>query len=61
MSEVVFVRSASARVDDVAAEVGEEAGPDLVSVSAGGLVVNGSMAAHQKGLLRAGRRFLYCR
>ncbi|MGY4900538.1 peptidoglycan-binding protein [Streptomyces sp. 900116325] len=56
MSEVVFVRSASAQVDDVAAEVGEEAGPDLVSVSAGGLVVNGSVAAYQKGLLRPGQK-----
>lgn len=55
LAEVAFVSSASARADAVAAKVGDEATGTLLSLDSGSLVVNGSVASYEKGLLRPGQ------
>jgi hypothetical protein len=56
MSEVVFVRSFPAYVEDVRTEVGDEAGEDLLSLSSGALTVEGSVTPQEKGMIRAGQK-----
>ncbi|MEV7289743.1 peptidoglycan-binding protein [Streptomyces sp. NPDC093252] len=55
-SEVVYVSGFPARVDVVNARVGGDIGERPMTVSAGRLVVKGSLAAHEKGLMRAGQK-----
>ncbi|THA73268.1 hypothetical protein E6R60_25305 [Streptomyces sp. A0642] len=55
LAEVAYVPSATARADTVAAEVGDEATGTLLSVSSGALVVNGTLASYEKGLIRPGQ------
>ncbi|MFI9174967.1 peptidoglycan-binding protein [Streptomyces lincolnensis] len=55
ISEVLFVRSFPAYVDDVRAKVGDEAGEGLISLSAGALTVEGSVTLQQKGMIRPGQ------
>ena len=55
ISEVVFVRSFPARVDDVRAKVGDEAGEGLMSLSAGALTVEAAVTLQQKGMIRSGQ------
>ncbi|MZF90117.1 HlyD family efflux transporter periplasmic adaptor subunit [Streptomyces sp. SID5643] len=56
MSEVVFVRSFPAYVEDVRTEVGDEAGENLLSLSSGELTVEGSVTPQEKGMIRAGQK-----
>ncbi|OKK10382.1 hypothetical protein AMK33_14295 [Streptomyces sp. CB02400] len=55
MSEVVFVPSFPAHADEVRAHVGDEATTGLLSVSSGGLTVEGSVTPQQKDLVRPGQ------
>lgn len=55
-SEVAYLSGFPARVDVVNARVGGDVGEKLMTVSAGRLVVKGSLAAHEKGLLRVGQK-----
>ncbi|WLW52271.1 HlyD family efflux transporter periplasmic adaptor subunit [Streptomyces sp. YU58] len=55
ISEVVFVRSFPARVDELRAKVGDEAGEGLMSLSAGALTVEASVTLQQKGMIRPGQ------
>ncbi|MEV3990212.1 peptidoglycan-binding protein [Streptomyces sp. NPDC049837] len=55
-SEVIFLSGFPARVDSLTAKVGGPVGEKLMTVSAGRLVVRGSVGAHEKGLLRAGQK-----
>ncbi|WP_309061569.1 HlyD family efflux transporter periplasmic adaptor subunit [Streptomyces sp.] len=55
MSEVVFVPSFPAYVDDVRAKVGDEAGSDLLSLSSGALTVEGSVTPQEKEMVRPGQ------
>ncbi|MFG2600595.1 peptidoglycan-binding protein [Streptomyces sp. NPDC048462] len=55
LAEVAFVSSAPARADAVTAKVGDEATGTLLSLDSGSLVVNGSVASYEKGLLRPGQ------
>ncbi|WP_244204299.1 HlyD family efflux transporter periplasmic adaptor subunit [Streptomyces africanus] len=56
MSEVVYVRSFPAYVEEVRTKVGEEAGESLLSLSAGALTVEGSVTPQEKGMIRAGQK-----
>jgi peptidoglycan hydrolase-like protein with peptidoglycan-binding domain len=56
MAEITYIRAEPAFVEQVLAQVGDEASGDLVSIAAGDLVVNGSVGAEMKGLLRAGQK-----
>jgi peptidoglycan hydrolase-like protein with peptidoglycan-binding domain len=55
-SEVVFLSGFPARVDSLAVRVGSPATGRALTVSAGSLVVNGYLQAHQKSLVRPGQR-----
>ncbi|GAA3501830.1 hypothetical protein GCM10019016_089370 [Streptomyces prasinosporus] len=55
-SEVVFLSGFPARVDSMTARVGGEVGEKLATVSAGRLVVRGSLGAQEKDLLRPGQK-----
>ncbi|MFJ4688672.1 peptidoglycan-binding protein [Streptomyces sp. NPDC091377] len=55
-SEVVFLSGFPARVDTMNAEVGGEAGEKLATVSAGRLVIKGSLGAQEKDLVRPGQQ-----
>ncbi|MET8584819.1 peptidoglycan-binding protein [Streptomyces collinus] len=55
-SEVVFLSGFPARVDSLAAKVGAEPGEKLATVSAGKLVVNGSLSLQDKGLVHPGQK-----
>ncbi len=55
LSEVVFVRSFPAYIDEVRAKVGDEAGASLLSLSAGALTVEGSVTPQEKGMIRPGQ------
>ncbi|MGC9540903.1 HlyD family efflux transporter periplasmic adaptor subunit [Streptomyces sp. UG1] len=55
LSEVVFVRSFPAYVDEVRTKVGDEAGTSLLSLSAGALTVEGSVTPQEKGMIRPGQ------
>ncbi|WP_327255364.1 peptidoglycan-binding domain-containing protein [Streptomyces sp. NBC_01244] len=54
--EVVFLKGFPARVDAVTATVGATVGEKLLTVSAGDLVVKGTLAQHEKGLVRPGQK-----
>ncbi|MER5882541.1 peptidoglycan-binding protein [Streptomyces sp. NPDC001941] len=54
-AEAVFLSGFPARVDRLAAAVGEEAKGELLTVSAGALVVNGTLDRDRAGLVRAGQ------
>ncbi|MGX1560797.1 HlyD family efflux transporter periplasmic adaptor subunit [Streptomyces sp. NPDC055506] len=56
MSEVVFVRSFPAYVEEVHTTVGDEAGENLLSLSSGALTVEGSVTPQEKGMIRAGQK-----
>ncbi|MFJ5777715.1 peptidoglycan-binding protein [Streptomyces sp. NPDC093094] len=55
-SEVVFLSGFPARVDTMNAKVGGEVGERLATVSAGRLVVRGTLGAHEKDLVRPGQK-----
>jgi peptidoglycan hydrolase-like protein with peptidoglycan-binding domain len=56
MSEVVFVKSFPAYVEEVRAKVGDEAGGgSLLSLSSGGLTVEASVTGQEKDMIRAGQ------
>lgn len=55
-SEVVYVKSFPARVGDVGARVGDQVSGTAMTISAGPLVVTGSLSRTQRGLVRAGQR-----
>lgn len=57
-AEVVFLRSVPARVDRLGTRVGAEAGPgaELLTVSAGALVVQGALGPEQRDLIRVGQQ-----
>lgn len=55
-SEVVFLSGFPARVESLGAKVGAEAGEKLATVSAGELVVKGSLSLQDKGLVHPGQR-----
>ncbi|MFF2526984.1 peptidoglycan-binding protein [Streptomyces liangshanensis] len=55
-SDLVFVRSAPARVDAVETSVGSAASGTLLSVTSGTLMIDGAVAAYEKGLIRAGQQ-----
>ncbi|MFF1962882.1 peptidoglycan-binding protein [Streptomyces sp. NPDC058232] len=55
-SEVAYLSGFPARVDVVNAKVGGDVGEKPMTVSAGRLVVKGSLASHEKGLVRAGQK-----
>ncbi|WP_282687150.1 MULTISPECIES: peptidoglycan-binding protein [unclassified Streptomyces] len=56
VSELVFLSSFPARVDRVDARVGSQSTTRALTVSAGALVVNGTVQAHQKDLIQAGQK-----
>jgi hypothetical protein len=56
MAEITYVRAEPALVEQVSAQVGDEASGDLVSIAAGDLIVDGSVGAELKGLLRPGQK-----
>ncbi|MFJ8462833.1 peptidoglycan-binding protein [Streptomyces swartbergensis] len=56
MSEVVFVRSFPAYVEEVRTKVGDDAGESLLSLSSGALTVEGSVTPQEKGMIRAGQK-----
>lgn len=55
-SEVVFLSGFPARVDAMTAKVGGEVGEKLATVSAGKLVIKGSLGVQEKDLVRPGQR-----
>jgi len=55
-SEVVFLSRFPARVDEVRSRVGGHVEGSVMSLSAGALVVNGSLQQHEKGLVRTGQK-----
>jgi peptidoglycan hydrolase-like protein with peptidoglycan-binding domain len=55
-SEVVFLSGFPARVESLGAKVGAEAGEKLATVSAGRLVVSGSLSLQDKGLVHPGQK-----
>jgi peptidoglycan hydrolase-like protein with peptidoglycan-binding domain len=55
-SEVVFLSGFPARVDTMNAKVGSEVGEKLATLSAGRLVVRGTLGAHEKDLVRPGQK-----
>ncbi len=55
-SEVVYLSGFPARVDSLDTRVGAEVSGKAMTVSAGALVVNGYLQAHQKGLVRKDQR-----
>ncbi|MFG2813777.1 peptidoglycan-binding protein [Streptomyces sp. NPDC048410] len=56
MSEIAYVRASPAYVGQVSAHVGEEAKSDLLSISAGTLIVNGSVGPDVRGLVKPGQK-----
>ena len=55
-SEVVFLNDFPARVDALAAKVGGTVSEKLMTVSAGQLIVNGSLTVNEKDLIRPGQK-----
>ncbi|MFJ3445229.1 hypothetical protein ACIPM2_29080 [Streptomyces sp. NPDC086081] len=56
MSEVVFLKSFPAYVDEVRAHVGDDAeGGSMLSLSSGALTVEASVTPQEKGMIRAGQ------
>ncbi|MEE1927531.1 peptidoglycan-binding protein [Streptomyces sp. TRM 70351] len=55
-SELVYLPGFPARVDALNARVGGPAGERLLTLSAGELVVEGTLGAHEKGLVRKGQK-----
>ncbi|MGV9286668.1 peptidoglycan-binding protein [Streptomyces sp. NPDC003719] len=55
-SEVVYVQSFPARVSGVGAVVGHQASGSVMTISAGRLVVTGTLSRSQRGLVRPGQR-----
>ncbi|MFF4973676.1 peptidoglycan-binding protein [Streptomyces sp. NPDC001083] len=55
-SEVVFLSGFPARVDSLTAKVGGSVGEKLATVSAGQLVLKGSLGLQDKGLVRPGQK-----
>lgn len=55
ISEVVFVRSFPAYVDEVHTKVGDEAGAGLLSLSAGALTIEGTVTPQDRGMIRPGQ------
>ncbi|WP_404871023.1 peptidoglycan-binding protein (plasmid) [Kitasatospora griseola] len=55
-TEVVFLSGFPARVDNVAGRVGSEVSGKVLTVSAGALVVKGSVSASDKGLVHPGQK-----
>ncbi|WAU79283.1 peptidoglycan-binding protein [Streptomyces sp. Qhu-G9] len=55
-SEVVFLSGFPARVDVMAARIGGEVGEKLATVSAGRLVIKGSLGAQEKDLVQPGQQ-----
>ncbi|CAM5460661.1 peptidoglycan-binding protein [Streptomyces atroolivaceus] len=55
LSEIVYVRTGPAYAEDVSAQVGGEAKTDLVSISAGELIVDGTVGPEVKGLVKPGQ------
>ncbi|MFI9724355.1 hypothetical protein ACIHFE_32765 [Streptomyces sp. NPDC052396] len=56
MSEVFYLNSPPARIDSLTAKVGSGVKDSLMTVSAGELSVDGSLAPSQKGLVRPGQK-----
>ncbi|BFV54954.1 hypothetical protein KCMC57_up00580 [Kitasatospora sp. CMC57] len=56
MSEVVYLDPLPARADAVSATVGQAPGEKLMSISTGELVIDATVTAPQKGLLRPGQK-----
>ncbi|WP_432197650.1 hypothetical protein [Streptomyces sp. bgisy027] len=56
VSEVVYLRGFPARVESLAVSVGSTVSGKLMTVSAGALVVKGSLAPYQKGLVHSGQK-----
>lgn len=56
LSEIAYVRTEPAYAEDVSAQVGDEAKKDLVSISAGALIVNGTVGPEVKGLVKSGQK-----
>ncbi|MEV0924282.1 hypothetical protein AB0I99_03975 [Streptomyces spongiicola] len=56
MSEVIFVQSFPAHVDEVYVSVGDEAGASLLSLSSGALTVEGLVTPQEKGMIRPGQK-----
>ncbi|MFE0774515.1 peptidoglycan-binding protein [Streptomyces sp. NPDC058861] len=55
VSEIVYVPSIPAVVEDVKARVGSEASGELATIATGDLVVDGTVSPHEKGLLTVGQ------
>ncbi|MDX3851711.1 hypothetical protein [Streptomyces sp. AK02-01A] len=55
-SEVVYVAARPVRVDSVAVGIGDDATGELMTLTAGRLMVRGSLEAHQKNLVSTGDR-----
>ncbi|MFJ6899401.1 hypothetical protein [Streptomyces hokutonensis] len=55
LSEVVFVDSFPARVDDVRVKVGDEPGSSLLSLSWGALTVEGTVTPQEREMVRPGQ------
>ncbi|MFB8026067.1 MULTISPECIES: hypothetical protein [unclassified Streptomyces] len=55
-SELFFISSFPARVDTLTAAVGAETADELLTVSAGELIVRGTISPQQAGLVRSGQR-----
>ncbi|MEV0782977.1 peptidoglycan-binding protein [Streptomyces sp. NPDC050423] len=56
VSELVFLTSFPARVDSVTARAGTQSTGKVLTLSAGKLVINGALQAHQKGLVQTGEK-----
>ncbi|WP_406222794.1 peptidoglycan-binding protein [Streptomyces canus] len=55
-SEVVYLKGFPARVESLAVSVGSTVSGKIMTVSAGALVVKGSLAPYQKGLVHPGQK-----
>ncbi|MFK4098558.1 peptidoglycan-binding protein [Streptomyces sp. NPDC019531] len=55
LSEVVFVESFPARVDDLRVKVGDEPGASLLSLSSGALTVEGTVTPQERDMIRSGQ------
>ncbi|MFI6284461.1 peptidoglycan-binding protein [Streptomyces sp. NPDC051018] len=54
--ELVYLRSGPVRTGEITASVGKEPDGKLLTLSAGTLMVRGSVAAHEVGLVHAGQK-----
>ncbi|MFD7539234.1 peptidoglycan-binding protein [Streptomyces sp. NPDC059819] len=55
-AEVVFLAGRQARVESLTASVGADAGSKLMTLSAGSLMVQGTLETYQKGMVRPGQK-----